>query len=146
MFKIVKIYIGNVSQKTVYSINEIDTDEETVVLPTHTRPDGTGSEITRLGYRQMGMPTGDDYEQWKDRYYYNYIPDMDEVATDVLISPSVKKIFIPKTITHISSFAFRNVGSMVFEIDSENPVYKVEDNKIVEISSGEVIWPSPAQA
>lgn len=138
MHKIVAIYIGALHIDTVYSITEIHSDEECVILPSHKG----NTPITHLGFEQDSYKdTRSDYERWKDEYYYNYYPTRYEVAVEVSVPPNVKKIVIPATVTHISKSAFQNVTDMVFEIDEKNEVYTVSDNKIIEKGSGEVIWP-----
>ncbi len=142
MHKIVHIDIGARCVETVYSIVEINSEEEYVVLPTHSEQHGQGAVITRIGYKQLEREdTRSDYEKWKDAYYYNYYPTSEEIATEVPVSPNIKKIFIPATVTDISKWAFKNLTDMTFEIDEKNEHYRVEDNKIIEISSGKVIWP-----
>lgn len=138
MHKIVSINIGGRGYATVYSITEINSEEEYVILPS----EHYQSPITRIGYEQEKyVDNRSEYERWKDEYYYSYYPTLSEVATEVSVSPNVKKIVIPSTITRISKTAFKNVKDMIFEIDKKNEHYKVEDNKIIEISSGDIIWP-----
>ena len=139
MFKIVSIMEGALAINTVYSITEINSDEEYVKLPIEKYP---GSPITHIGYEQDDyVDTRSDYERWKDEYYHSYYPMRSASPTEVSVSAAVKKIFIPHTVTHISNLAFKNVSNIEFEIDENNKNYKLEDNKIIDISSGEVIWP-----
>ena len=142
MHKIVSFYEGAVSLQTLYSIIEINSDEEYVKLPTHKDAPEKGIVITHLGYEQEEyVDTRSDYERWKDEYFYSYYPTRSGQAVEVKVSPNIKKIFIPHTITNISKLAFKSVKDMIFEIDENNKYYKVEDNKIIELSSGNVIWP-----
>ena len=138
MCKIVCIYIGARFVETVYSVVEINSEKEQVEIPTLYR----GGTVTRIGFKQMETKDHrSDYEKWKDEYYYSYYPTMSDVAVEVAISPNIKKIFIPNTITHISKLAFSKVKDITFEIDKDNKNYKIEDDKIIEISTGATIWP-----
>ena len=140
MHKIIAFYVGALSVETVYSINEINSDQEYVKLPTHKDEEWRGMVITRIGFEQE-KDTRSEYERWKDEYYHSYYPNLTGVGVEVKVSPNIKKIFIPHTITQISGVAFKDIKDMQFEIDENNKYYKVEDNKIIEISSGRVIWP-----
>ena len=137
MHKIVSILIGERVFETAYSINEIISDEEVVVLPDRKE---RGGAITMIGFEQ-NEDTRSEYERWYDAYYYSYYPSKYAVATEVVISENIKKIVIPHTVTDISCTAFKNVKDIIFEIDEKNESYKIQDNKIIEISSGKVIWP-----
>ena len=142
MHKIVPIMVGARHVSTVYSITEINSEDEYVSLPTNSDEHGKGATITHIGFSQDSyVDTRSDYERWKDEYYYSYYPTRSEVAVEVSVSPNIKKIFIPHTITQISKLAFKNIKDIQFEIDENNPDYKVVDNKIIEKSSGNVIWP-----
>ena len=139
MHKIVNIYVGALHIDTVYSIIEINSEETCVTLPSQFKP---GSTLTHIGYEQDSyVDTRSEYERWKDEYEHSYYPTRSAVATEVSVSPNVKKIVIPHTIEHISRLAFKNLRDVEFEIDENNPYYQVIDGKIVKKSSGEVIWP-----
>lgn len=142
MFKINKVDLGGPTPNIQLSINEINTDAEYVEIPLYTKYDMSNEFIRYMGY--ISIPPEDnrsDYEKWKDEYYYSYYPTPSLVEVEVKVSPSVKKIFIPYTLEHISKSAFKNLTGVEFVIDDRNYNYKVEDGKIVHKHTNEVIWP-----
>ncbi len=142
MIKIETIYIGALSIETVHAITEIVSEEECVVLPSWDEASGRGAIVTRIGYVQEPyVETRSEYEIWKDEYEHSYYPERNAMAVEVTVSSNVKKIVIPHTVTDISRRAFQSLTDMIFEIEEGNTHYRIEDNKIVVIASGEVIWP-----
>ena len=137
MCKTVTIYVTPFEYRP--SITEILSEKEYVILPER---DKYNDLITHIGFAQAKtVDTRSDAERWQDEYYHSYYPTPSLQAVEVSVSPSVKRIFIPKTVMRISTLAFKSLTDICFEIDEDNGVYKVEDNKIVKKDSGEVIWP-----
>ncbi len=140
-FKIIEINLGGPSSTRTLVINEINSENECVRLPDFVNIGNYANTIRRLGYLEVQTKdTRSDYERWKDEYYYSYYPTPSIIETEVVVSPNVKKIFIPYCIEKISKLAFKNLKNVTFEIDEKNYNYKISDGKIVDKHSGEVIW------
>ena len=142
MLKVIPIKIGAQFTKTVYSVVEICSDGESAVLPAEYDMGGYTVQITYIGYKQYEKEdTRSEYEKWYDAYFYSYYMTESETETEVLVSPNVRRIILPHTVKHISKSAFKSLRDMVFEVDEKNEVYTVEDGKLVEIATGDIIWP-----
>ena len=142
MFKFNEVDLGGPTPNNQISVNEINATCESIEIPTFYK-DGTFSQSVRyIGYKsERQEDTRSDYEKWKDEYYYNYYPTPSLIEVEVPVSKSVKKIFIPYTIENISKQAFKNLTGVEFEIAEKNYNYKVEDDKIINKHTLEVVWP-----
>jgi len=142
MFKIVSIMLGAHSVYHVYSLTEIHTEEEYVILPANNDAAGPDYPVTYVGYvQEKYVDTRTEEERWRDEYDHSYYPEHCATPVEVAVPPCVKRIRIPHTVRKISKQAFKRLTDVVFEIDERNQNYKIEDNKIIDTFSGEVIWP-----
>ena len=106
-------------------------DDEVLNIPSHF-PDWE-EPLTHIGYKEEYE---EGYERWCDWHHpakgSEYVPACYTLKPVSLnISPEIKKIVIPKTVMKISSEAFGGVRNAIFEVDSDNPYFTVENNEIV---------------
>ena len=108
---------------------EFDENDEIAYLP----PSFEGEPIRWVGYKQAYEPA---YERWHDWHHPSqgceYIkPHYGYKSTRVNVPPHVKKIVLPATVQGVPSTFFVKHSDLVYEVDENNPVLTVEDNRIV---------------
>ena len=130
-FRIEIIKYGYSGTSTLVSLNGItaDKDEEIVVLPEMY----LGRNITHIGYNQSYEPA---HEEWADWHHpgkgMTYVPESYGFDLCPLnVSPWVKKIVIPKTVSNLSFNFSRGLDHITFEIDPENIYFTVKGGKVV---------------
>ena len=108
---------------------EFEENDETVYIPAEYQ----GEPVAFLGFQQAYEHGG---ERWHDWHHPSqgceYIkPHYGYKSTRVNVPPHVKKIVLPATAQGVPSTFFVKHSDLVYEVDENNPVLTVEDNRIV---------------
>ena len=129
-----------IERKYIYAINGIESNNEVVCIDSVIKNNyDYTNKITHIGVEEE-PDTRDDYEKWKDSYFYNYIRPLSFNSISITISSDIKKIILPKTITCISYLAFQNVKGVKFEIDENNEYYYTINGSIYNKNTNKILY------